>query len=145
MTKGRRDGAGLAIGILTTYGGELSRHRLIGAGSWPDGRRILNAVILPSEVLFLSTEVNMSRKVITVNALFYGDNLNFLCDHIMDISIGLVCLDPPFNTNRLYNAWDCSKKILSTMEIKCQLIIPTGEPADNLWMVDMPRVAVGNI
>ena len=42
-------------------------------------------------------------KAITVNTLFYGDNLPILREHIPDESIDLVYLDPSFNSNRLYN------------------------------------------
>ena len=37
------------------------------------------------------------------NALFYGDNLDILRDHIANDSIDLIYLDPPFNSNRSYN------------------------------------------
>lgn len=37
------------------------------------------------------------------NALYYGDNLDILREHIPDESIDLVYLDPPFNSNRDYN------------------------------------------
>jgi len=37
------------------------------------------------------------------NALYYGDNLDILREHIDDNSIDLVYLDPPFNSNRDYN------------------------------------------
>lgn len=37
------------------------------------------------------------------NALFYGDNLDVLRQHIGDESVDLVYLDPPFNSNRSYN------------------------------------------
>jgi adenine specific DNA methylase Mod len=37
------------------------------------------------------------------NRLFYGDNLDVLPKHIADESVDLVCLDPPFNSNRNYN------------------------------------------
>ncbi len=37
------------------------------------------------------------------NALYYGDNLHVLRDHIPDESIDLIYLDPPFNSNRSYN------------------------------------------
>jgi 16S rRNA G966 N2-methylase RsmD len=39
----------------------------------------------------------------SMNKLFYGDNLEVLHDHIADESINLVYLDPPFNSNRSYN------------------------------------------
>jgi len=42
-------------------------------------------------------------KPITLNTLFYGDNLPILREHIPDESIDLVYLDPPFNSNRSYN------------------------------------------
>ena len=38
-----------------------------------------------------------------VNALYYGDNLNVLREHIKDESVDLVYLDPPFNSNANYN------------------------------------------
>jgi len=37
------------------------------------------------------------------NALFYGDNLDILRQHISDESVDLIYLDPPFNSNRSYN------------------------------------------
>ncbi len=45
----------------------------------------------------------MTAKPITKNTLFYGDNLPILREHIPDVSIDLVYLDPPFNSNRSYN------------------------------------------
>ena len=38
-----------------------------------------------------------------MNALYYGDNLQILRDHISNESVDLVYLDPPFNSNRSYN------------------------------------------
>jgi site-specific DNA-methyltransferase (adenine-specific) len=38
-----------------------------------------------------------------VNALYYGDNLAVLREHIKDESVDLVYLDPPFNSNANYN------------------------------------------
>ena len=42
----------------------------------------------------------------TTNTLFYGDNLTILRDphHFPDASVDLIYLDPPFNSNRSYNA-----------------------------------------
>lgn len=40
---------------------------------------------------------------LTRSALFYGDNLPILREHIADCSVDLVYLDPPFNSNRSYN------------------------------------------
>jgi len=45
----------------------------------------------------------MSPQPITENTLFYGDNLNILREYILDESIDLIYLDPPFNSNRNYN------------------------------------------
>jgi site-specific DNA-methyltransferase (adenine-specific) len=42
-------------------------------------------------------------KAIAANMLFYGDNPPILREHILDESIDLVYLDPPFNSNRSYN------------------------------------------
>ena len=38
-----------------------------------------------------------------VNQIYYGDNLDVMNDKIPDNSIGLIYLDPPFNSNRNYN------------------------------------------
>ncbi len=37
------------------------------------------------------------------NALYFGDNLNILREHIPDESVDLVYLDPPFNSKATYN------------------------------------------
>ena len=37
------------------------------------------------------------------NTLFYGDNLKILREYIPDESVGLIYLDPPFNSHRNYN------------------------------------------
>ena len=37
------------------------------------------------------------------NALYYGDNLPILREHLPDESVDLVYLDPPFNSNATYN------------------------------------------
>ena len=37
------------------------------------------------------------------NQLFYGDNLDVLRLHVLDESVDLVYLDPPFNSNADYN------------------------------------------
>ncbi len=42
-------------------------------------------------------------KAITENTLFYGDNLDILRDYLIDESVDLVYLDPPFNSSRNYN------------------------------------------
>ena len=33
-----------------------------------------------------------------MNALYYGDNLSVLCEHIPATSVDLIYLDPPFNS-----------------------------------------------
>lgn len=38
-----------------------------------------------------------------MNCLYYGDNLDFLREHIPDESVDLVYLDPPFNSQANYN------------------------------------------
>ncbi|MBZ0253687.1 MAG: site-specific DNA-methyltransferase, partial [Candidatus Methylomirabilis sp.] len=38
-----------------------------------------------------------------VNALYYGDNLTVLREHVANESVDLVYLDPPFNSNATYN------------------------------------------
>ena len=37
------------------------------------------------------------------NALYYGDNLEILREHIADESVDLIYLDPPFNSQATYN------------------------------------------
>ena len=37
------------------------------------------------------------------NALYYGDNLPVLREHIKDESVDLIYLDPPFNSDKDYN------------------------------------------
>lgn len=37
------------------------------------------------------------------NALYYGDNLEVLREHVKDASVDLIYLDPPFNSNATYN------------------------------------------
>ena len=37
------------------------------------------------------------------NALYYGDNLDVMRQHVKDESVDLVYLDPPFKSNRDYN------------------------------------------
>ncbi len=41
----------------------------------------------------------------TENRLYYGDNLDILQRYIKDESVDLIYLDPPFNSNRDYNAF----------------------------------------
>ena len=35
--------------------------------------------------------------------LYFGDNLDVLCEYVSDESIDLIYLDPPFNSKRNYN------------------------------------------
>ncbi len=45
----------------------------------------------------------MSGGVGRENKLFYGDNLEVLKQHVATASVDLIYLDPPFNSNRIYN------------------------------------------
>ena len=45
----------------------------------------------------------IDRQPITMNTLYYGDNLKVLRQYIPTESIDLIYLDPPFNSNRNYN------------------------------------------
>ena len=38
-----------------------------------------------------------------MNQLYYGDNLQVLREHIVDESVALIYLAPPFNSKRDYN------------------------------------------
>jgi site-specific DNA-methyltransferase (adenine-specific) len=38
-----------------------------------------------------------------VNTLYYGDNIDVLREHIASESVGMIYLDPPFNSKRDYN------------------------------------------
>ena len=49
------------------------------------------------------TERSTLDRMAAENALFYGDNLDILRQHISDESVDLIYLDPPFNSNRSYN------------------------------------------
>ncbi|GAK57932.1 DNA methylase N-4/N-6 domain protein [Candidatus Vecturithrix granuli] len=53
---------------------------------------------MPSE-----DEAACSGGVFMKNQLYYGDNLKILRECIQDVSIDLIYLDPPFNSNRSYN------------------------------------------
>ena len=37
---------------------------------------------------------------LATNVLYYGDNLDILRRYLPDAAVGLVYLDPPFNSNR---------------------------------------------
>jgi len=43
------------------------------------------------------------RREVSGNALYYGDNLDILREHIANESVDLIYLDPPFNSNASYN------------------------------------------
>ncbi len=45
----------------------------------------------------------IDRQTITMNTLYYGDNLKILRQYIPTESIDLIYLDPPFNSSRNYN------------------------------------------
>ena len=44
-----------------------------------------------------------SRKATIMNQLFYGDNLEVLQQHVVEESVDLCYVDPPFNSNRNYH------------------------------------------
>ena len=46
-----------------------------------------------------------------MNALYYGDNLGVLREHLADESVDLIYLDPPFNSKRDYNLLFKSPKV----------------------------------
>ena len=37
------------------------------------------------------------------NKLYFGDNLDILREHVASESVDLIYLDPPFNSNAIYN------------------------------------------
>ena len=37
------------------------------------------------------------------NKLYFGDNLDILRENVADESVDLIYLDPPFNSNAIYN------------------------------------------
>ena len=37
------------------------------------------------------------------NKLYFGDNLKILREHVLDASVDLIYLDPPFNSSATYN------------------------------------------
>jgi len=45
----------------------------------------------------------LSSASIAGNVLYYGDNLEILRRYVDDASVGLIYLDPPFNSNADYN------------------------------------------
>ena len=45
----------------------------------------------------------MLWNTVTMNTLYFGDNLEILKRHVADASVDLCYLDPPFNSNRDYN------------------------------------------
>jgi 16S rRNA G966 N2-methylase RsmD len=45
----------------------------------------------------------LRHHIVMVNRLYCGDNLNVLRESIVDASVDLVYLDPPFNSNAGYN------------------------------------------
>ena len=47
--------------------------------------------------------------VTTHNSLLYGDNLEILHTRVADECVGLIYVDPPFNSNRSYNVLFKSK------------------------------------
>jgi 16S rRNA G966 N2-methylase RsmD len=58
------------------------------------------------------------------NALYFGDNLNILREHISTESIDLIYLDPPFNSKRDYNLLFKTPKAIIPMHKSQPLMIP---------------------
>ncbi len=46
---------------------------------------------------------------VMTNALYYGDNLAVLREHVADESVNLVYLDPPLNSNASYSIYQFVK------------------------------------
>jgi site-specific DNA-methyltransferase (adenine-specific) len=46
---------------------------------------------------------------LATNVLYYGDNLDILRRYLPETCVDLVCLDPPFNSNRDYNVIFCDE------------------------------------
>ena len=59
----------------------------------------------PSEYDYgtLASQASAREQTMATNTLYYGDNLDILRRYIKDESIDLVYLDPPFNSNQVYN------------------------------------------
>ena len=51
----------------------------------------------------LAAKAGVLPSSVTLNHLYYGDNLDVLRQHFASESVDLVYLDPPFNSNRAYN------------------------------------------
>ena len=68
--------------------------------------QVVNTHIWASPVALVpGHRVSYSRSVAKdlLNQLYYGDNLDVLRLHVLDESVDLVYLDPPFNSNANYN------------------------------------------
>jgi hypothetical protein len=71
------------------------RHRT--AGVRPTVKRL--AVLFPTWPRNVAAVVVSSRAMDWKNKLYFGDNLNILRERVLDASIDLIYLDPPFNSN----------------------------------------------
>ena len=74
-------------------------------GDFPGKRQAVKwlAVLFPICPRNVATVVVFSRAMDWKNKLYFGDNLNILRDCVLDASIDLIYLDPPFNSNANYN------------------------------------------
>jgi site-specific DNA-methyltransferase (adenine-specific) len=56
-------------------------------------------VLFPTWPRNVAAVVVSSRAMDWKNKLYFGDNLNILRERVLDASIDLIYLDPPFNSN----------------------------------------------
>ena len=61
------------------------------------------AVLFPTCPRIVAAVVVFSGEMDWKNKLYFGDNLSILRDCVLDASIDLIYLDPPFNSNANYN------------------------------------------
>ena len=88
------------MGVLTfeqTLGFASLPHPL----PFPDGEGSIRLRTIPALPLAIQLPSRHNRTM--TNALYYGDNLEVLSEHIGDSSVDLIYLDPPFNSNASYN------------------------------------------
>ncbi len=99
---------------------------------------------------------------VMTNALYYGDNLDILREHVPDESVDLVYLDPPFNSNASYNVlfreqtgegspaqikaftdtWEWTQESQRTFEN--EIMLNPGTPANVREMVSAFRQFIGS-
>lgn len=55
------------------------------------------------EYYTLARKHKNAQGIACMNKLYFGDNLDILREHILDETVDLIYLDPPFNSNANYN------------------------------------------